>query len=118
MVSKVQSLKLDTSVWSNQIVQVRPQRARKAASARRVCSRWQLFIMLGNDRANEFWAARLSQSEELHCDAAPSLRREFIGQKYREGRFRLDHPAFGSQEQLLKVRVSTFQEVLEREFGV
>ncbi|XP_061541602.1 arf-GAP with Rho-GAP domain, ANK repeat and PH domain-containing protein 3 isoform X4 [Phycodurus eques] len=83
MVSKVQSVKLDTSVWSNQIV--------------------QLFIMLGNDCANEFWAAHLSQSDELACDASPSQRREFIGQKYREGRFRLDHPAFSSQEQLLKV---------------
>ncbi|XP_061690994.1 arf-GAP with Rho-GAP domain, ANK repeat and PH domain-containing protein 3 isoform X2 [Syngnathoides biaculeatus] len=83
MVSKVQSLKLDTSVWSNQIV--------------------QLFIMLGNDRANEFWAAHLSRADELDCDASPSQRREFIGQKYREGRFRLDHPAFSSQEQLLKV---------------
>ncbi|XP_049597323.1 arf-GAP with Rho-GAP domain, ANK repeat and PH domain-containing protein 3 isoform X2 [Syngnathus scovelli] len=90
MVSKVQSLKLDTSVWSNQIV--------------------QLFIMLGNDRANEFWAAHLSQSDELDCDASPSQRRDFIGQKYREGRFRLDHPAFSSQEQLLKVLCSAVSE--------
>uniref|UniRef100_A0A3Q2CFG1 ArfGAP with RhoGAP domain, ankyrin repeat and PH domain 3 n=1 Tax=Cyprinodon variegatus TaxID=28743 RepID=A0A3Q2CFG1_CYPVA len=82
MVSKVQSLKLDTSVWSNEIV--------------------QLFIMLGNDRANDFWAARLSVSEELDCDATPEQRREFISQKYREGRFRLAHPAFNSQEELLK----------------
>ncbi|KAK5896474.1 hypothetical protein CesoFtcFv8_009629 [Champsocephalus esox] len=51
MVSKVQSLKLDTSVWSNEIV--------------------QLFIMLGNDRANDFWAARLPVGEELDCDAPP-----------------------------------------------
>uniref|UniRef100_A0A3Q3GPU8 ArfGAP with RhoGAP domain, ankyrin repeat and PH domain 3 n=1 Tax=Kryptolebias marmoratus TaxID=37003 RepID=A0A3Q3GPU8_KRYMA len=73
MVSKVQSLKLDTSVWSNEIV--------------------QLFIMLGNDRANDFWAARLSESEELDCDASPEQRRDFITQKYRGGRFRLAHPA-------------------------
>uniref|UniRef100_A0A668AJH0 ArfGAP with RhoGAP domain, ankyrin repeat and PH domain 3 n=1 Tax=Myripristis murdjan TaxID=586833 RepID=A0A668AJH0_9TELE len=84
MVSKVQSLKLDTSVWSNEIV--------------------QLFIMLGNDRANEFWASRLSLSEELDCDATPEQRREFITQKYREGRFRRAHPGFGSQDELLKVR--------------
>uniref|UniRef100_A0A669B591 ArfGAP with RhoGAP domain, ankyrin repeat and PH domain 3 n=1 Tax=Oreochromis niloticus TaxID=8128 RepID=A0A669B591_ORENI len=83
MVSKVQSLKLDTSVWSNEIV--------------------QLFIMLGNDRANDFWAARLSVSEELDCDASAEQRREFIAQKYREGRYRLAHPAFSSQEELLKV---------------
>ncbi|XP_047210247.1 arf-GAP with Rho-GAP domain, ANK repeat and PH domain-containing protein 3 isoform X2 [Girardinichthys multiradiatus] len=90
MVSKVQSLKLDTSVWSNEIV--------------------QLFIMLGNDRANDFWAARLSLSEELDCDASPEQRREFITQKYREGRFRLAHPAFNSQEELLKVLCSAVSE--------
>ncbi|KAM3866624.1 arf-GAP with Rho-GAP domain, ANK repeat and PH domain-containing protein 3-like [Diretmus argenteus] len=82
MVSKVQSLKLDTSIWSNEIV--------------------QLFIMLGNDRANEFWAARLSLSEELDCDATPEQRREFITQKYREGRYRHPHPGFSTHEELLK----------------
>ncbi|XP_035983449.1 arf-GAP with Rho-GAP domain, ANK repeat and PH domain-containing protein 3 isoform X2 [Fundulus heteroclitus] len=90
MVSKVQSLKLDTSVWSNEIV--------------------QLFIMLGNDRANDFWAARLSVSEELDSDAPPEQRRDFITQKYREGRFRLAHPAFSSQEELLKVLCSAVSE--------
>uniref|UniRef100_A0A669BVX8 ArfGAP with RhoGAP domain, ankyrin repeat and PH domain 3 n=1 Tax=Oreochromis niloticus TaxID=8128 RepID=A0A669BVX8_ORENI len=90
MVSKVQSLKLDTSVWSNEIV--------------------QLFIMLGNDRANDFWAARLSVSEELDCDASAEQRREFIAQKYREGRYRLAHPAFSSQEELLKVLCSAVSE--------
>ncbi|KAM9849609.1 arf-GAP with Rho-GAP domain, ANK repeat and PH domain-containing protein 3 [Aulostomus maculatus] len=90
MVSKVQSLKLDTSVWSNEIV--------------------QLFIMLGNDRANEFWAARLPPSEELDCDASPEQRREFIGQKYREGRFRLTHPAFSGQDELLRVLCSAVSE--------
>uniref|UniRef100_A0A672GE42 ArfGAP with RhoGAP domain, ankyrin repeat and PH domain 3 n=1 Tax=Salarias fasciatus TaxID=181472 RepID=A0A672GE42_SALFA len=84
MVSKVQSLKLDTSVWSNEIV--------------------QLFIMVGNDRANDFWAARVSPADELDCDASPEQRRDFITQKYKEGRFRLPHPMFGSQEELLKVR--------------
>ncbi|XP_070960312.1 arf-GAP with Rho-GAP domain, ANK repeat and PH domain-containing protein 3-like isoform X2 [Oncorhynchus clarkii lewisi] len=83
MVSKVQSLKLDTSVWSNEIV--------------------QLFIMLGNDRANEFWAARLSPADGLDCDATPDQRKEFIIQKYREGRYRHPHPNFNTQEELLKV---------------
>ncbi|KAJ8394056.1 hypothetical protein AAFF_G00054000 [Aldrovandia affinis] len=82
MVSKVQSLKLDTSVWSNEIV--------------------QLFIMLGNDRANEFWAARLPPADELDCDATPEQRRDFIVLKYREGRYRRPHPGFNTQEELLK----------------
>ncbi|XP_047441034.1 arf-GAP with Rho-GAP domain, ANK repeat and PH domain-containing protein 3 isoform X2 [Mugil cephalus] len=90
MVSKVQSLKLDTSVWSNEIV--------------------QLFIMLGNDRANDFWASRLPPSEELDCDASPEQRRDFIQQKYREGRYRLAHPAFGCQDELLKVLCSAVSE--------
>ncbi|KAE8286373.1 Arf-GAP with Rho-GAP domain, ANK repeat and PH domain-containing protein 3 Centaurin-delta-3 [Larimichthys crocea] len=90
MVSKVQSLKLDTSVWSNEIV--------------------QLFIMLGNDRANEFWGAWLPPSDELDCDASPEQRREFITQKYREGRYRLTHPDFSNQEELLKVLCSAVSE--------
>ncbi|XP_037318246.2 arf-GAP with Rho-GAP domain, ANK repeat and PH domain-containing protein 3 isoform X2 [Pungitius pungitius] len=90
MVSKVQSLKLDTSVWSNEIV--------------------QLFIMLGNDRANEFWAARLPAAEDLDSDASPDQRRDFISQKYREGRYRLPHPGFNSQEELLKVLCSAVSE--------
>ncbi|XP_060740924.1 arf-GAP with Rho-GAP domain, ANK repeat and PH domain-containing protein 3 [Tachysurus vachellii] len=82
MVSKVQSLKLDTSVWSNEIV--------------------QLFIMLGNDRANEFWAARMPAADEMDCDASPEQRREFISKKYREGRYRHPHPSFNTQDELLK----------------
>ena len=68
-----------------------------------VCACSQLFIMLGNDRANEFWAARLSASDELDCDATPDQRREFINQKYREGRYRRPNPSFNTQEELLKV---------------
>eukprot|EP00063_Salmo_salar_P079188 XP_014054023.1 PREDICTED: arf-GAP with Rho-GAP domain, ANK repeat and PH domain-containing protein 3-like isoform X1 [Salmo salar] len=67
-----------------------------------VCVR-QLFIMLGNDRANEFWAARLSPADELDRDATPDQRREFIIHKYREGRYRHPHPNFNTQEELLKV---------------
>lgn len=89
-VSKVQSLKLDTSVWSNEIV--------------------QLFIMLGNDRANEFWASRLPASEELDCDSAPEIRREFISLKYREGRWRSPHPGFSTHQTLLKVLCAAVSE--------
>ncbi|CAH2275907.1 arf-GAP with Rho-GAP domain, ANK repeat and PH domain-containing 3 isoform X1 [Pelobates cultripes] len=82
-ISKVQSLKLDTSIWSNEIV--------------------QLFIILGNDRANRFWAARLLPSEVLNHDDTMEKRRDFITQKYREGRFRAPHPHYTSQEEILKV---------------
>ncbi|NXL86845.1 ARAP3 protein, partial [Alectura lathami] len=81
-ISKVQSLKLDTSVWSNEIV--------------------QLFIVLGNDRANRFWAARLPAAEALHPDASAEQRRDFISRKYRDGRYRLPHPHYPSQEDVLQ----------------
>ncbi|KFQ73508.1 Arf-GAP with Rho-GAP domain, ANK repeat and PH domain-containing protein 3, partial [Phaethon lepturus] len=82
-ISKVQSLKLDTSVWSNEIV--------------------QLFIVLGNDRANRFWAARLPAAEGLYPDASAEQRRDFISRKYREGRYRLPHPHYATQEDVLQV---------------
>ncbi|NWY57671.1 ARAP3 protein, partial [Chionis minor] len=81
-ISKVQSLKLDTSVWSNEIV--------------------QLFIMLGNDRANRFWAARLPAAEALYPGASTEQRRDFISRKYREGRYRLPHPHYATQEDVLQ----------------
>ncbi|XP_075712327.1 arf-GAP with Rho-GAP domain, ANK repeat and PH domain-containing protein 3 isoform X2 [Rhinoderma darwinii] len=82
-ISKVQSLKLDTSIWSNEIV--------------------QLFIILGNDRANRFWAARVPPSEVLHPDNSTEQRRDFIGHKYRDGKYRSPHPHYSTQEEILKV---------------
>ncbi|NXR41822.1 ARAP3 protein, partial [Zosterops hypoxanthus] len=81
-ISKVQSLKLDTSVWSNEIV--------------------QLFIVLGNDRANRFWAARLPATEAITPDSGAEHRRDFIARKYREGRYRLPHPHYATQEEVLQ----------------
>ncbi|XP_015731455.1 arf-GAP with Rho-GAP domain, ANK repeat and PH domain-containing protein 3 isoform X1 [Coturnix japonica] len=81
-ISKVQSLKLDTSVWSNEIV--------------------QLFIVLGNDRANRFWAAHIPATEVLHPDASTEQRRDFISRKYRDGRYRLPHPHYASHEDVLQ----------------
>uniref|UniRef100_A0A8C9JUL0 ArfGAP with RhoGAP domain, ankyrin repeat and PH domain 3 n=1 Tax=Panthera tigris altaica TaxID=74533 RepID=A0A8C9JUL0_PANTA len=81
-ISKVQSLKLDTSVWSNEIV--------------------QLFIVLGNDRANRFWAGALPPGEGLHPDTSPGPRGEFISRKYRLGLFRKPHPQYLDHGQLLQ----------------
>ncbi|NXF26690.1 ARAP3 protein, partial [Rhodinocichla rosea] len=85
-ISKVQSLKLDTSVWSNEIV--------------------QLFIVLGNDRANRFWAARLPTTEAITPESGAEQRREFITRKYREGRYRLPHPQYATQEEVLQALCS------------
>ncbi|XP_030067056.1 arf-GAP with Rho-GAP domain, ANK repeat and PH domain-containing protein 3 isoform X2 [Microcaecilia unicolor] len=81
-VSKVQSLKLDISIWSNEIV--------------------QLFIVLSNERANRFWAARLPPNEMLHPNATTEHRRDFIIHKYREGKYRRPHPNFSTQEEILR----------------
>ncbi|XP_069754185.1 arf-GAP with Rho-GAP domain, ANK repeat and PH domain-containing protein 3 isoform X2 [Narcine bancroftii] len=81
-VSKVQSLKLDTSIWTNEIV--------------------QLFIQLGNEKANRLWAARVTPGEELDSDAVVERRREFITMKYRDGIFRRPHPKFATQEEVIK----------------
>ncbi|XP_066480097.1 arf-GAP with Rho-GAP domain, ANK repeat and PH domain-containing protein 3 isoform X2 [Tiliqua scincoides] len=81
-ISKVQSLKLDTSIWSNEMV--------------------QLFIMLGNEQVNRFWAAHLPPSEALYPDASAEQRRDFITCKYRYGHYRLPHPQYSSQESVLQ----------------
>ncbi|XP_067423059.1 arf-GAP with Rho-GAP domain, ANK repeat and PH domain-containing protein 3 [Emydura macquarii macquarii] len=81
-ISKVQSLKLDISVWSNEMV--------------------QLFIVLGNERANRFWAARLPSSEALFPDASAEQRRDFVTRKYRDGRYRLPHSHYISQDEMLQ----------------
>ncbi|NXK68398.1 ARAP3 protein, partial [Sylvietta virens] len=62
----------------------------------------QLFIVLGNDRANRFWAARLPAAEAITPDSGAEHRRDFIARKYREGRYRLPHPHYGTQEEVLQ----------------
>ncbi|XP_072368925.1 arf-GAP with Rho-GAP domain, ANK repeat and PH domain-containing protein 3 isoform X2 [Scyliorhinus torazame] len=81
-ISKVQSLKLDTSVWTNEIV--------------------QLFIELGNEKANRLWAAHVTPGEELDTDSTVERRREFIAAKYRDGNYRQHHPKFTTQEEMVK----------------
>ena len=63
--------------------------------------------MLGNDRANRFWAARLPTAETIYPDASAEQRRDFISRKYREGRYRLPHPHYATQEDVLQVRATS-----------
>ncbi|NXD09440.1 ARAP2 protein, partial [Nothocercus nigrocapillus] len=81
--SKVRSLKMDASIWSNELI--------------------ELFIIIGNKRANSFWAGNLSPDEELHMDAPAEKRIAFITQKYKEGKFRKVPFPYKSKEQLNKV---------------
>lgn len=63
----------------------------------------QLFIVIGNKRANDFWAGSLQKDEELHVDSPVEKRKNFITQKYKEGRFRKTLWASLTKEELNKV---------------
>uniref|UniRef100_A0A8D1EX01 ArfGAP with RhoGAP domain, ankyrin repeat and PH domain 2 n=1 Tax=Sus scrofa TaxID=9823 RepID=A0A8D1EX01_PIG len=80
--SKVRSLKMDASIWSNELI--------------------ELFIVIGNKRANDFWAGNLQKEEELHVDSPVEKRKNFITQKYKEGRFRKTLLASLTKEELNK----------------
>ncbi|NXI48506.1 ARAP2 protein, partial [Galbula dea] len=80
--SKVRSLKMDASIWSNELI--------------------ELFIIIGNKRANSFWAGNLPPEEELHMDAPAEKRITFITQKYKEGKFRKVPFPYKTKEQLNK----------------
>ncbi|KAI4876291.1 hypothetical protein NFI96_002838 [Prochilodus magdalenae] len=60
----------------------------------------QLFLELGNDRANQFWAANVPPSEALSVCSSSEERRRFITAKYREGKYRRYHALFGNQKEL------------------
>ncbi|NXE06252.1 ARAP2 protein, partial [Lophotis ruficrista] len=93
--SKVRSLKLDGSIWSNELI--------------------ELFIIIGNKRANSFWAGNLPPDEELHMDAPAEKRMTFITQKYKEGKFRKAPFPYKTKEQLNKALCAAVvkQDVLE-----
>ncbi|XP_073898589.1 arf-GAP with Rho-GAP domain, ANK repeat and PH domain-containing protein 2 isoform X2 [Castor canadensis] len=80
--SKVRSLKMDASIWSNELI--------------------ELFIVIGNKRANDFWAGNLQKDEELHMDSPVEKRKSFITQKYKEGKFRKTLLASLTKEELNK----------------
>uniref|UniRef100_A0A8C9AT72 ArfGAP with RhoGAP domain, ankyrin repeat and PH domain 2 n=1 Tax=Phocoena sinus TaxID=42100 RepID=A0A8C9AT72_PHOSS len=80
--SKVRSLKMDASIWSNELI--------------------ELFIVIGNKRANDFWAGSLQKDEELHVDSPVEKRKNFITRKYKEGRFRKTLWASLTKEELNK----------------
>uniref|UniRef100_UPI003AAFC4B0 arf-GAP with Rho-GAP domain, ANK repeat and PH domain-containing protein 2 isoform X1 n=1 Tax=Centroberyx gerrardi TaxID=166262 RepID=UPI003AAFC4B0 len=79
-ISKVRSLKLDSSIWSNELV--------------------ELFLEVGNKNANSFWAANLPLEEELYIGSSAEQRATFIRRKYRERKYRRVLEGFDDQEQL------------------
>ncbi|XP_044058847.1 arf-GAP with Rho-GAP domain, ANK repeat and PH domain-containing protein 1-like isoform X5 [Siniperca chuatsi] len=79
-ISKVRSLKMDRKVWTEELVQV--------------------FLLLGNERVNSFWAANIPPSEALTPSSCSEDRRRFITNKYRQGKYRKYHPLYGNQREL------------------
>ncbi|XP_028817629.1 arf-GAP with Rho-GAP domain, ANK repeat and PH domain-containing protein 1 isoform X2 [Denticeps clupeoides] len=79
-ISKVRSLKMDKKVWTEELIQV--------------------FLLLGNERANQFWAANVPPSEALTMTSSSEERRRFITAKYREGKYRRYHTLYGNQSEL------------------
>ncbi|XP_042343063.1 arf-GAP with Rho-GAP domain, ANK repeat and PH domain-containing protein 1-like isoform X4 [Plectropomus leopardus] len=79
-ISKVRSLKMDKKVWTEELM--------------------QLFLVLGNERVNTFWAANVPPSEALTPSSCSEERRRFITNKYRQGKYRKYHPLYGNQREL------------------
>ncbi|XP_074480220.1 arf-GAP with Rho-GAP domain, ANK repeat and PH domain-containing protein 2 [Sebastes fasciatus] len=79
-ISKVRSLMLDSSIWSNELV--------------------ELFLEVGNQNANSFWAANLPLEEELYSGSSAEQRATFIRRKYRERKYRRVLEGFQDLEQL------------------
>ncbi|KAJ8008032.1 hypothetical protein DPEC_G00100520 [Dallia pectoralis] len=78
--SKVRSLKLDSTIWSNELV--------------------ELFLEVGNKNANSFWAASLPLQEEIHMRATSEQRATFHRRKYRERKYCRVLEGLHSQQQL------------------
>ncbi|KAK3568028.1 hypothetical protein QTP86_028618 [Hemibagrus guttatus] len=85
-ISQVRSLKLDSSIWTNELV--------------------ELFLEVGNENANKFWAANLPPEEELHKGASPEQRAIFHRRKYKERKYRKVLEGLKSQEELNKALCS------------
>ncbi|XP_068172702.1 arf-GAP with Rho-GAP domain, ANK repeat and PH domain-containing protein 1 isoform X2 [Antennarius striatus] len=79
-ISKVRSLKMDRKVWTEELIQV--------------------FLLLGNERANSFWAANVPPSEALTPSSYNEERRNFITNKYRQGKYRKYHQLYGNPREL------------------
>ncbi|KAI4815708.1 hypothetical protein KUCAC02_005843, partial [Chaenocephalus aceratus] len=79
-ISKVRSLKMDRKVWTEELIKV--------------------FLLLGNERVNSFWAANIPPSEALVPSSCSEERRRFITNKYRQGKYRKYHPLYGNQKEL------------------
>lgn len=88
-VSKVRSLRIDEKDWTDNLIQV--------------------FLLLGNDRANLFWATIIPSSEAICPTSSSGERQIFITAKYCQGKYRQYHALFGCAEDLNKALCKSVQ---------
>lgn len=65
----------------------------------------QLFLEVGNDKANSFWAANLPLEEELYSGASTEQRATFMRRKYRERKYTKVLEDFNDLEELNQVSI-------------
>lgn len=63
----------------------------------------QVFLLLGNGKANHFWGVNIPPSEILCSSAHSEQRLEHITAKYKDGKYRKYHTLYGQQEALNSV---------------
>ncbi|XP_030010095.1 arf-GAP with Rho-GAP domain, ANK repeat and PH domain-containing protein 1 isoform X2 [Sphaeramia orbicularis] len=83
-VSKVRSLKMDSKVWTEPLI--------------------QLFVTHGNRLANQVWAPFVPATEQLRPDSSEEEKLNFIQDKYSKGRYRRVH-ALASSRHLMDQRL-------------
>ncbi|XP_036443855.1 arf-GAP with Rho-GAP domain, ANK repeat and PH domain-containing protein 1 isoform X1 [Colossoma macropomum] len=75
--SKVRSLKMDSKVWTEPLI--------------------ELFVIYGNKAANNVWGHNVPAAEQILPDASQEERAEFIKAKYCRGLYRKAHPLISNQ---------------------
>ncbi|KAM6906849.1 arf-GAP with Rho-GAP domain, ANK repeat and PH domain-containing protein 1 [Xenentodon cancila] len=78
--SKVRSLKMDSKVWTEPLV--------------------QLFLLYGNGLANQVWAPAVPAAEQLRPESSEEERSKFIQDKYSRGRYRRVHALTSSRSMM------------------
>ncbi|CAM4528302.1 unnamed protein product [Leuciscus chuanchicus] len=81
-ISKVRSMKLDSSIWTNELI--------------------ELFLEVGNKNSNSFWAANIPPENELCKQSSMEQRASFISRKYKKRKFKKVLEGLNTQEELNK----------------
>ncbi|XP_016421118.1 arf-GAP with Rho-GAP domain, ANK repeat and PH domain-containing protein 2-like isoform X2 [Sinocyclocheilus rhinocerous] len=86
-ISKVRSMKLDSSIWTNELI--------------------ELVLDVGNKNSNSFWEANLPPEEELCMQPSLEQRASFIRRKYKKRKYKKVLEGLNTQEELNKALCAT-----------